>query len=375
MELRDMPGKETAAQAPCPVNSYNEWDPLEEVIVGSLDGAVLPPHHVSVKACIPRKLQDVLLFAEGQRYPEKLVKAAQDELHELINILETEGVVVRQPDFVDFSRIYSTPDWSSRGFCVACPRDGYLVIGDQIIEASMSWRSRYFEMLVYRRLFLEYFQKGARWVAAPKPRLLDSLYNQQYETPKEGEPLQYAINDSEMVFDAADFARCGKDIFAIKSNATNRWGIEWLRRHLGDQYRVHVLESRCPQPLHIDTTFVPLAPGKVMVNPDFIDLNRLPGILKSWEILIPPRPDTVPGDAFVDSATMCSTWISINVLMLDEKRVIVEKHQTSLIRFLRDHGFEPIPCPFLHFIPFGGAFHCATIDIRRRGSLQSYFSP
>lgn len=27
----------------CPVRSFNEWDPLEEVIVGSLEGAVMPP--------------------------------------------------------------------------------------------------------------------------------------------------------------------------------------------------------------------------------------------------------------------------------------------------------------------------------------------
>ena len=27
---------------PCPVNSHNEWDPLEEVIVGSVAGAMLP---------------------------------------------------------------------------------------------------------------------------------------------------------------------------------------------------------------------------------------------------------------------------------------------------------------------------------------------
>ena len=27
----------------CPVNSYNEWDLLEEVIVGVVDGAAFPP--------------------------------------------------------------------------------------------------------------------------------------------------------------------------------------------------------------------------------------------------------------------------------------------------------------------------------------------
>jgi glycine amidinotransferase len=29
--------------------------------------------------------------------------------------------------------------------------------------------------------------------------------------------------------------------------------------------------------------------------------------------------------------------------------------------------------PFLHYAAFGGAFHCATLDVRRRGTLQSYF--
>ena len=29
-------------QGPCPVNSYNEWDPLEEVIVGNAPGARYP---------------------------------------------------------------------------------------------------------------------------------------------------------------------------------------------------------------------------------------------------------------------------------------------------------------------------------------------
>ena len=41
--------------------------------------------------------------------------------------------------------------------------------------------------------------------------------------------------------------------------------------------------------------------------------------------------------------------------------------------FLKEHGFEPIPCPFRNNYKFGGSFHCATVDVRRRGTLQSYF--
>jgi glycine amidinotransferase len=126
--------------------------------------------------------------------------------------------------------------------------------------------------------------------------------------------------------------------------------------------------------MHIDSTLMFLGPGKVLVNPEWIDVDRLPKILKSWRIIVAPEPDPYAESEWMARFfSMCSKWISLNVLMLDEKRVIVEKTQTSLIRVLKDHGFEPIPCAFTSYLPFGGAFHCATLDIRRRGELQSYF--
>ena len=58
---------------------------------------------------------------------------------------------------------------------------------------------------------------------------------------------------------------------------------------------------------------------------------------------------------------------------VDEKGVIVDQHHKGTMRALEKWGFEPIPCEFLHYAAFGGAFHCATLDIRRRGTLESYF--
>jgi len=63
----------------------------------------------------------------------------------------------------------------------------------------------------------------------------------------------------------------------------------------------------------------------------------------------------------------------MNVLSLDPRRVVVETSQVSMVRALENWGFEPMPCAFRHYAPFGGAFHCATLDVRRRGHLQSYF--
>jgi len=353
------------------VNSHNEWDPLEEVIVGRLEGATVPTAHVSLHFNDKSMPARVARWFSGRRYPRWLVRRAQRELEGFIELLEGEGVRVRRPDPRDFHVRVRTPLWSSRGFCSACPRDLFLVIGNEIIETPSCWRSRYFEARAYRTLFKGYFSQGAKWTAAPRPELADELFDPNYREPKAGEPLCYVTNEFEPVFDAADFMRCGRDLFCIRSNVTNRSGIEWLRRHLGPEYRIHELENRCTRPMHIDNTFLPLAPGKVLVNPEFLDLERLPPILKSWELLIAPEPD--PMEGVLARINPCSRWISLNVLMIDERRVVVEKSQVTLIRALKDWGFLPLPCAFQAYGPFGGAFHCATLDIRRRGVLLDYF--
>ena len=96
--------------------------------------------------------------------------------------------------------------------------------------------------------------------------------------------------------------------------------------------------------MHIDSSFVPLAPGKVLVNPEYIDPDRLPPMFKSWDVCIAPPPDPIKTWRF--RVSMCSPWISVNVLALDEKRIIVEQTQRSLIKALAGWGFEPIPCSF-----------------------------
>lgn len=354
----------------CPVNSYNEWDPLEEVIVGSLDGATMPSGHLAVTFNVPRPAAFLLGLFGGLPYPSFMLKPAQRELDGLISLLKGEGVTVRQPDRIPYRRRFSTPGWSSRGYCAACPRDGYLVMGDEIIETPMCWRTRYFESLAYKRLFVDYFRRGARWTSAPKPALEDELFDQNYSIPKPEEPIRFVTREVEPVFDAADFVRCGRDLFVIRSNVTNELGIQWVERHLGEDYRIHRLETTCRQPMHIDSTFMPLAPGKVLVNPDYIDVERLPRVLRKWEVLVAPPPDPIPGPIL----SLCSNWLSINVLMLDPQRILVEASQKSMIKALKSWGFEPIPCEFRHYAPFGGSFHCATLDVRRRGELRSYFS-
>ncbi|MFO0607656.1 MAG: hypothetical protein U0324_31125 [Polyangiales bacterium] len=97
-------------------------------------------------------------------------------------------------------------------------------------------------------------------------------------------------------------------------------------------------------------------------------MKRLPEALERWDDLVAPEPVPTVDDAL----GVVSRWGSINVLMLDERLVIVEKRQEPLIASLRRWGFTPIPVAFEAYLPMMGAFHCATLDVRRRGELRSY---
>lgn len=71
-------------------------------------------------------------------------------------------MTVRSPTPYDFSRSYSTPDFQIKsGRYATMPEDVLLVIGDQITEAPMGWRSRYHENLAYTDLCKEYFKSRA----------------------------------------------------------------------------------------------------------------------------------------------------------------------------------------------------------------------
>ncbi|MES2668522.1 MAG: amidinotransferase [Patescibacteria group bacterium] len=349
--------------------SCNEWDPLEEVIVGTVEGAMVPEFDEAVRAITPEHADWFFREYGGKPFPAEMVEKASVELEGLVRVLKDAGVTVRRPEPMQFSEEFKTPWWKSRGLYGAMPRDVFMVFGDTIIEAPMAWRTRYFEHFAYRPLMNEYFDKGGRWLVAPKSTMADGFYDQSYDPREAGKDgkKSFVITENEIAFDAADFVRCGKDVFVQKSNVTNGKGIEWVRRHVGPEFTVHEVEFDDAHPMHIDTTIVPLAPGKILINPSWV--SKLPPIFDSWDVLVAPEPTKSEDKALYFS----SDWLTINTLSLDEKRVIVEEQEQPLIDALKGWGFEPIPIPFRNFYPFGGSVHCATLDVRRKGTLQSYF--
>src|SRR5258707_6202524 len=183
----------TPAGQGSPVNSHNEWDPLQEVIVGRLEGATIPSGHPVVTCNIPGMAAQAQSLLAGFRYPKIMIEPAQCELEGFVALLQSLSIVVRRPEPVEHKKRFSTPEWSSCGFCNSCPRDSMLVIGDEIIETPMAWPCRYFETHSYRRILKDYFRHGARWTAAPRPQLTDELFDTEVRLPNKGERLPYTL--------------------------------------------------------------------------------------------------------------------------------------------------------------------------------------
>jgi len=240
-----------------------------------------------------------------------------------------------------------------------------LVIGDQIIETPNVIRSRAQETFSYRELLIDYMKSGAKWFSAPKPMLLDSLFELDPEkpTPRNDEPA----------FDAANVLRFGRDLIYLVSSTGNEMGGHWLQSILGDQFRVHFLKD-VYYGSHVDSTLVALRPGLVLVNPGRINNDILPKVLKQWKVIYsPPMENTDRRDADYLSKAIGSDWIDMNAFSINPNLVIVDRNQPALIKLLEKEGLDVIPLKLRHSKMLGGGPHCVTLDVRRRGTLERYF--
>jgi N-dimethylarginine dimethylaminohydrolase len=344
--------------------SCNEWDPLEEIVVGNPLGARFPAPDLSTQITEypDRPLSEIPHGA----FPDQIIEEAEEDLDLFVEVLEELNVTVRRPKTWPHDAKFSTIHWETEGYYNYCPRDIFLVIGDQIIETPNVIRGRSQETFSYREMLLDYMKSGAKWYSAPKPMLLDSLF--------EGyDPEKPVPHDHEPAFDAANVLRFGYDLLYLVSATGNEMGGQWLQSVLGDDFRVHFMKD-VYYGSHIDSTFVALRPGLVLCNPARINETTLPEMFRKWDVIYsPPMENT--GRYSPDYLAKCigSDWIDMNALSISPDRVVVDKDQTQLIKLLEKHGLDVIPIKLRHSRMMGGGFHCITLDTRRRGKMERYF--
>ena len=133
--------------------------------------------------------EDSDMRGQWGRRPEETIARANELLDNFASQLEKRGITVDRPTPLDFSEPVTTPDFHTASqFGCMPPRDVLLTVGSEILEATMSYRCRWFEYLCYRPLMQRYWEEDPnfRHESAPKPRLTDADYHKDYLSDKIG---------------------------------------------------------------------------------------------------------------------------------------------------------------------------------------------
>ena len=304
------------------IDSRNEWDPLQEIVVGTADHANWPS-------------TDPVFAEEGKKttwhetpvpagpVSQHIVDEANRELDILSETLLRYGATVRRPQPMDFIAV--------EGMYNYCPRDRLLIWGDTVVDVNMMYPCRNQEIANYDRILSD----AGRVI--PMPR------------------------DQGMIMDAANVCRLGDTWLFLESASGNRAAYEWLCEKF-PQVKIELCNFYAG--VHIDSTIVPLREGLVMLNASRVNPNNCPRAFDYWEKIWITDEMIVPQSFY--QYPYASKWIAMNMLALDPETVILDAAQTQLITLLNKNGIDTIPLTLSHSRTLGGGFHCVTLDTRRK---------
>jgi N-dimethylarginine dimethylaminohydrolase len=301
------------------MNSYNEWDPLKEIVVGSATNANWPSND-PVFALESEKTTWKETPVPSGPVPQWIVDEANEDLETLTSTLSQLGVAVRRPKDFDFV--------GAGGMYNYCPRDRLIVYGDIVVDTAMMYPCR----------------------------------------DQEIECLDFVINNAKkvltmprsqgLILDAANVCRLNDSWLFLESPSGNRAAYHWLRDNLPD---VNIELCNFYSGVHIDSTIVPLREGLVLLNASRVNQDNCPKVFDHWEKIY--IHDVVPQK--FHQYPYASKWIAMNMLSVDPSTVIVDRQQHDLIATLEKMKFTVIPLELRHSRTLGGGFHCVTLDTVR----------
>jgi len=301
------------------ISSYNEWDPLKSVVVGSARYANWPSGDPVFSQESEKTTWKETPVPSGP-VPDHIVNEADEDLNTLARTLHDLGIQVIRPA----PRNYPV----TGGMYNYCPRDRLLIYGSTIIDPAMMYPCRDQEIIT-----------------------LDEVTHKSHD-------IRVMPRDQGMVLDAANVCRLGDKMLFLESASGNRKAYDWLCEQFPD---VTIELCNFYSGVHIDSTIVPLRPGLVMLNSSRVSFNTVPKVFDGWQKIW--VNDVVAQDFY--QYPYASKWIAMNMLVIDHHTVIVDRHQTELIKTLESYKFTVIPLELRHSRTLGGGFHCVTLDLLR----------
>jgi scyllo-inosamine-4-phosphate amidinotransferase 1 len=301
------------------ISSYNEWDSLKSIVVGSARGANWPSDD-PVFAVEAEKTSWTETPVPSGPVSDWIIEEAEAELDELANILTRHGVEVIRPDYRNFVETHGMYNY--------CPRDRLLIAGDTIVDCNMMYPCRNQEIETLSKV-----TAGNRVITMPR--------------------------DQGMVLDAANICRLGDTWLFLESWSGNRAAYDWLVTQFPD---VNIELVNFYAGVHIDSTVVPLREGLVLLNAARVTKDTCPKVFDDWERIY---VHDVVAQKF-HNYPYASKWIAMNMLVINPDTVIVDAAQVELMETLHRYGINTIPHTLSHSRTLGGGFHCVTLDLHRQ---------
>ena len=211
-------------------------------------------------------------------------------------------------------------------------------------------------------------------------------------------------NDIPIVYDeyvnTATTTRVGKDLYFGNVNLIDGVSQDTLNprwQKLFPDYRVYTVEVGG----HADGSFCPVVPGLIL---SFKDEEKYKKTFPGWEVVSLPDEGWKKVDNFLkvkeknrgkwwiqgeedndDLIDYIETWLGdwvtyveetvfdVNMLVIDEKNVICNGYNKTVMDAFERYGITPHIINFRHRYFWDGGLHCNTSDISRIGERKDYF--
>lgn len=393
------------------INSWDEFQPLEELLVGSI---------------YPSSFFDEVKQVRARDALKRIFDETQEDLDNFVEKMKSHNIKIYQPSTSDLGYKDSIMDYvNSKGELgyrrnagengesalyhtgikgnlipnpPLQPRDDSIVMGNKLLVTD-PWT---FATKALLPKFIEWFGKDNvdTSVADKKYEFTRSERNIKNQLLRENkditaENIEQAKQENKLgSFCSPNLTRIGSkclvDTWQVPTVVEDFLSIEYP---MFDYKEIFIGG-------HNDSVFSVIKPGLVVATRE---LEPYKDIFKGWDIIwfedpnwnkvrhwldlkhknegkwwVPDEETNDEFTYFVESflpnwtGMVEETIFDVNCLVLDDKNVVVNTENPHLINNLVKHGMNPIICPLRHRFFWDGGWHCLTLDIKRKGEQVDY---
>lgn len=323
------------------ISSHTGFQPLKEIWLGD---------------CYPSHFYDHLQPQIRDAF-HKITEWTRQDLDRIQKVLESFGITVRRPVFVDSLDHYIVDGILAKP--PITPRDDNLVLGQDL------------------------YHLRTRTSHDPWQHVLDLYKDSDCSVVTQTDGPIACLSPPSIV-------RVGRDVYVDYTTHAHIWDYvipilaEWAKK-----YRIHVCDTNG----HSDGVFCPVG-HNIIVSSKYLSIydQTFPG----WEIYRVPDQglngwfgkwhldddSVLHNKAFAKHvAEYALDWVGewsetvfeVNMLVIDQNNVLAIKEDDNLFRWLEARGVAVTLCDFRCRGFWDGGLHCLTVDIRRDGDCVDYF--